>query len=218
MTAHIQEPMIAHMTMASIANITRYTDPEDYEFILVSNDEKFPVRDDYKVLKIDRYERVNNTTYNQAMNIGAKLAKGDYLCFIQNDVFVWEYWLNDLKEYILRNLADCVIPDQVPRDRAFVKQAQMMDYEEAMKYGSRDEGLMFMTREAYDQMKGFRDDLKILQGKDTLERMANAGVRQIDTCKVMISHIMAATNLSLLHKDPKEYDERMKHDAAILNK
>ena len=217
MTANITEPFLAHMTMAAVANITRYTDPEDYEFILISNNEKFPVRDDYKVLKIDRYERVNNTTYNEAMNIGAKFAKGDFLCFIQNDVFVWEYWLEDLKEYILRNLADCVIPDQCPRDRAFVKMAQQMDYEEAMKFGSRDEGLMFMTRLAYDQMRGFREDLQILQGKNNFERMAKAGVRQIDTCKVMITHIMAATNLSLLHRYPKDYDERMKHDAEILN-
>ena len=218
MTAYIQEPFQAHMTMASIANITRYTDPEDYELILMSDSEKFPVRDDYKVLKIDRYERTENVSYTQAMNMGARLATGDYLCFIQNDIFVWEYWLDDLKEYFIRGLADCVIPDQCPRDRAFVKKAQQMDYEEAMKFGSRDAGLLYITRDAFRRTHGWNEELTLLCDTDFYQRMAKAGVRQIDTCKVMITHIMAATNLARLHRKPEEYDNMMRHDAEILNK
>ena len=53
MTCYLQEPFQAHMTMAALANIARYTDPDTYELILMSDSEKFPVRDDYKVLKID---------------------------------------------------------------------------------------------------------------------------------------------------------------------
>lgn len=217
MTAYIQEPWQAHMTMATLANITRYTDPNDYELILVSDSEKFPVRDDYHVLKIDRYERTNKLSYTKSLNYGAKLARGEYLCFIQNDVFVWREWLDDLKEYVLRNIADCVIPDQVPRSYDDVEKIKMLDYEEAM-YGSRDEGLLFITKEGFRRTGGFNESLTMLQARDFYERMNNNGVRQIDTCKVMISHIMAATNLNRLYKDPKEYDMMMKSDALILNK
>lgn len=215
MTAHIQEPMQAHMTMAALANIRRYTEGE-YELILVSDSEKFAVRDEYKVLNIDQYIKVENTTYTEAMNLGAEKAKGDYLVFIQNDVFVYENWLKNLVYYLDNDIADCVVPDQCPRDRAFVEKSYKMTMEEAMEYGSRDEGLLIITREAFERMGKFDQRLKILQGKDIWARMANAGVRQIDTCKVMISHIMAATNLSLLHKDPKEYDRRMQEDSEKI--
>lgn len=217
MTCYNQEPFQAHMTMAALANITRYTNPKSYELILMSDSEKFPVRDDYHVLKIDRYERTNGLSYTQSMNKGAKLAKGEYLCFIQNDVFVWGDWLEDLKEYVLRNMADCVIPDQVPRSYEEVEKIRLLDYEEAM-FGSRDEGLIFITREAFKRTGGFNESLTLLQARDFYERMANNSVRQIDTCKVIISHIMAATNLDRLHNRPEEYDRMMRSDAAILNK
>jgi len=33
-TAYNQTPVLAHITMACLANITKYTDPKDYELIL----------------------------------------------------------------------------------------------------------------------------------------------------------------------------------------
>jgi|SRR3990167_2022669 len=216
-TAFVQEPWQAHMSMASLANITRYTNPKDYELIVMSDSEKFPIRDDYKVLKIDRYERTEGLSYTQSMNRGAKLAKGEYLCFFQNDVFVWYYWLDDLKEYVLKNLADCVIPDQVPRSYEDVEKIKLLDCEEAM-YGSRDEGLLFITREAFKRTGGFNESLTLLQARDFYERMQNNGIRQIDTCKVIISHIMAATNMNTLYKNPEQYDNLMRSDASLLNK
>lgn len=217
MTAYIQEPWQAHMTMAALANVARYTNPDSYELILMSDSEKFPVRNEYHALKIDRYERTNGLSYTQSMNRGAKLAKGNYLCFLQNDVFVFGDWLEDLKEYILRNLADCVIPDQVPRPYQEVQSFKFMDYEEAMKFGSRDEGLLFITKEAFKKTGGFNESLTLLQARDFYERMSNNGIRQIDTVKVIISHIMAASNLNTLYKDPKKYDSMMKADSDILN-
>lgn len=216
MTAYIQEPWQAHMTMAALANIARYTNPRDYELILMSDSEKFPVRNEYKVLKIDRYERTEGLSYTKSMNKGAKLAKGEYFCFIQNDVFVYDFWLEDLKEYVLRNLGDCVIPDQAPRSYEEVKKIRGLDYEEAM-YGSRDEGLIYITRDAFRRTGGFNESLSLLQARDFYERMSNNGVRQIDTCKVIISHIMAATNLNRLYKNPEEYDQMMKKDERVLN-
>jgi hypothetical protein len=205
------------MTMAAIANVTRYTNVEDYEFILMSNDEKFPVRDDYKVLKIDRYERTNGLSYTKSMNEGASLAKYDTLVFMQNDVFVWDGWLPNLKFYIESKAADCVIPDQCPRDRAFVEKSYSMTFEEGMKFGSRDAGLLMITKEGFEKAGRWNEDLTILAEKDFYDRMAKNGVNQIDTCKVMITHIMAATNLNRLDEKPQEYEAMMKHDAEKLN-
>lgn len=218
MTTYIQEPFQAHLTMATLANITRYTDTEDYELILMSDSEKYPVRDDYHVLKIDRYEKTHKVGYTKAMNMGAKLAKGDYLVFIQNDVFVWEGWLKNLMWYLDNGVADCVVPDQCPRDRKFVKESYKMDHLTASRYGSRDAGLIMIRKSSFEKMGGWDENLSLLAEKDFWQKMGQAGISQTDTCKVMISHIMAATNLDRLYKKPDEYDKMMKHDADILNK
>lgn len=217
MTAYVQNPFQAHMTMASLANITRYTNTDEYELILMSDSEKHPIRDDYKVLKIDRYEKTEGMGYTASMNKGASYAKGDYLVFIQNDVFVWENWLPDLRDYLEMEIAECVIPDQVPRDRDFVLRSYAMDHIECMKYGSRDEGLLMITKKAFKRTGGFDEDLSLLQARNFYQKMANAGVSQIDTCRVMITHIMAATNLWRLHEKPEEYNKMMEEDAKKLN-
>lgn len=217
MTAYIQNPFQAHMTMATLANITRYTNTDEYELILMSDSEKRSVRDDYKVLKIDKYIKTEGKSYTQSMNLGAKEAKHDILVFIQNDVFVFEGWLPNLRWYLENAVTDCVIPDQCPRDRQFVLDSYNMDHLEAMKYGSRDAGLLMITKEAFKKTGGWNEDLTLLCDRDFYERMAKVGVSQIDTCKVMISHIMAATNLNRLHEKPEEYNTMMKKDADLLN-
>ncbi len=215
LTAYIQSKFQAHMTMACLANVTRYTDPADYELILMSDSEKFPVRDEYKVLKIDKYVRTEGKSYTQSMNMGANVAKGDLLVFLQNDVFVWEGWLSALRWYFEQGLCDCVIPDQCPRDRKFVKESYKMDMLTGSKFGSRDAGLLMISKEAFKKTGGWNEDLTILAEADFYKRMADNDVNQIDTCKVMISHIMAATNLD---RPIEEYDVMMKKDASILNK
>src|SRR5574337_1362293 len=104
MTSYIPQKFIAEITMATIANITRYTNPDKYELILVDCSPKYEVRDDYQVLKIDKHLKIDpDPGYYEAMNIGAKEAQGDYLCFIENDIFVWEGWLEGLEYYLDRS-------------------------------------------------------------------------------------------------------------------
>ena len=217
MTSYNQSLWLSQMTMAAVANVTRYTDPEEYEFILMSDSEKFKVRDDFKCLKIDKYIRTQGEGYTKSMNHGASEASGDYLVFMQNDVFVHEGWLPSLKHYLEHGLAECIFPDQMPRPRRFVKESYDMGYQEAMKFGSRDAGLFMITREAFSRCGGWDEDLSLLAERDFYERLGKAHVNYKDTCKVMITHIMAATNFSRLHENPKEYEEMMKKDADKLN-
>ena len=217
-TSYIQSRFQCHMTMSCLANVTRYTDPKDYELILMSDSEKHPVRDDYHVLKIDKYIKTEGMGYTKSMNEGAKLATGDILCFLQNDVFVWRDWLTDLRWYLDNKAADCVIPDQVPRSFEEVEKLRNLSMLNATKYGSRDAGCLMITKEAFDKTGGWNEDLSLLCDKDFYERMAKAGVSQIDTCRTMISHICAATNLDRLDNKPEEYAQMMDKDAKLLNK
>lgn len=217
LTTYIQTPFQAHMTMACIANITRYTNPEDYELIVVSDSEKFPIRDDYHVLKIDRYEKTEGKSYTQAMNYGASLASGDVLVFLQNDVFVWEGWLGGLLFYI-NNGYEVVFPDQCPRSRKDVLYFYSLDFDKAKEFGSRDAGCLMITKDAFERADRWNEGLTLLAEKDFYERLGRARARVTDTCKVMITHIMAATNLNRLHEKPEEYDDMMRKDAQLLNK
>lgn len=217
-TAYIQNRYQTHMTMTCIGNVTKFTDPEDYELILVSDSEKFPVRDDYHVLKIDKYIKTEGKSYTQAMNLGAKEATGDVLVFLQNDVFVHEGWLKDMRFYIDTLGFDVVFPDQVPRSRKEVTESYKRDFDhpEAMK-GGRDAGLMMITREAFEKVK-WNEDLTLLAERDFYERMGKARVSWTDTNKVLITHIMAGTNMNRLDEKPEEYEMMMKKDADLLNK
>lgn len=217
LTAYIQSKFQAHMTMACIGNVLRYTNPDEYELILMSDSEKWPVRDDYHNFKIDQYVKTTNLSYTQAMNKGAALAAYDYLVFLQNDVFVPPNWLSNLRWYLDEDIADCVVPDQMPRPYAFVQQAKKMSMTEAIKYGSRDEGLVMITKSAFEKAGKWNEDLTLLCGRDFWERLGKAHIRQVDTCKVMITHIMAATNIERYEKNQKEYDAMMAHDNTLLN-
>ena len=207
-----------HMTMESIATVTAYTDPEDYELILLDPVPKFPVRDDYKVLKIDKWLKPDpDPGYTACMNLGAKEAKGDYLVFMQNDVFVMEGWLEGLRKYIEFGY-EVVYPDQVPRDRDYIKETYKRNwFDPKTLKGGRDAGLFMITKKAFERTGGWNEELGMLAERDFYQRMGNAGVNWTDTNKVRIIHIMAATNLQLLDENPDEYNAKMKKDADILN-
>jgi len=221
MTAYIQNHLQQNMTTLAVANITKYTDPEDYELILMSDNEKEQVRDyddgSKSMYKIDQYIRTTDMEYTKSMNEGAKLAQGEYLIFIQNDVFVHEGWLKGIVSYF-RTGYDLVYPDQTPRDREFVLKSYAMTFDEGAQLGGRDEGMWCLTREAYDKIDGFNEDLSLLQAKDFYKRIDIAGLKVAQTCKVFISHIRGATNRQQLEDDYDGYNKRMDHDAEILNK
>ena len=83
--------------------------------------------------------------------------------------------------------------------------------------GGRDAGLIMMTREAFNKTGGWDEDLTLLAERDFYDRMGNAGLNWIDTNKVQITHIMAATNLNRLDEKPDEYNKMMTKDAEKLN-
>ena len=220
MTAYIQNHIQQNMTTLAVANVTKYTDPEDYELILMSDNEKDQVRDygdgSTSPYKIDQYVRTEDMGYTKSMNEGAKIANGEYLMFIQNDVFVHEGWLKGLRWY-LENGYDLVYPEQPPRTREFVLKSYEMTMEEGAHLGGRDEGLWAMTREAYDKMGGFDEDLSLLHARSLYKRIDKANLKVAQTCKVIISHIRGATNRQQLEDDYDGYNKRMDHDAEILN-
>ena len=212
---------LRHMSMASVAAIRRFTDDEDYELIIIDNVPKYPFRDDYKVLNIDPEKFIVNKEdkgYYGSLNQGAKMAKGDYLCFIQPDVIVHEGWLKNAVWY-LENGYDVVFPDQFPQTRDYIKRAYEMSFEEATKWGGREAGCNLMTREIFDKAGGWDDRLFNEYGEAAMyRRLDKAGARWTSTCKSLITHITAGTRYTMWDENPDIHNADMARDGDMWGK
>lgn len=223
MTTKIRTKTECHMTMSAIDCIGKYTNPDEYELIVVDPEPSEPIRDDYHILpKFIHLKPSPDPDYASCMNLGAKEAKGDYLVFIQNDVFVDEGWLPGLRQYLESGMFDYVFPDQIPRSREFVLESYKLDpFSPAIIggpfVGARDAGLIMMTKEIYDKTGGWGEGMSILAEKDMYIKLAAAGGKEAQTTKVFITHIMGAANWYQSATDPEGYDKRMKKDADKLN-
>lgn len=205
MTAYNPTHYLVEMTMAALANITRYTDTDLYELILMDCAPKHNIRDDYGVLKIDLHVKLNTDPgYYAAMNEGAKLANGDYLCFIENDMFVYENWLTDLCYYLDNNLLDAVIPDQFPRSRDRIKEYQNMTHEEALNAAGTEQGLVLIRKESFKKIGGWKKKGAEMGWRRFYANLADNGVSLGNTAKVIITHICGATYFYKLENESEK--------------
>lgn len=216
MNCYNQNKAQAHMTMAALQAIRQFTD-QPYEIILIDNEPKFAVRDDYGVLNLEKHIiHEKDPGCYASYNIGASMANGYYLAFIQNDVFVVEGWLDNMKYYIDNKHAEVVFPDQIPRSREYIIESKKlkMDDPEAMR-GSRDAGLLLTTRKTFDKIGGWDERIKaaIIGEKLLYEKMRDLGIGNLSTRKAMIIHIMAGTNLS---KPQEVYNKQIKEESEIM--
>ena len=210
-----QTPLSAHMTMACIANITKYTNPEDYELILVEDIPKFDVRDDYKVLKIDKHIILDEyTTFSKKVNLAVKQAKGQYLAIIQNDCFVWEGWLPNCRYYLDNKMADAIVPDQLPRTRQYIIDSYANSMETGFDNGYREACMIYLRKSSFDKVGGFNERLMALQDGDFYFRLLNAGVELHTTNKVQVTHITLGTH----YQDMDAFDKSMFNDSKVENK
>lgn len=185
------------ITMKSLENIFKYTD-EGYELIWMDTIPKqtfgqvylnpyyveqwqFNKRDDRRKIEI-----TDDPGQYSVYNMGAKEAKGEYLCFFQNDVFVPEGWLTDLEWYLDNMLeVDAVFPDQGLNFRETVKKSYQLEHKEAMT-GTRDAGILFIRRLSFEKIGGWNEGMKTHFGEgDLYGKLSHFIVTQ----KPMITHL-----------------------------
>jgi len=209
MLAYDLNQMMRQVTALAIEAIVKYTDEEDYELILVDTVSKgcenltfydtfdvfqFGKREDRRVIK--QYLRdMDNPGQYESYNIGAKIAKGDYLCFMQNDVIVTEGWLGNMKYPLDNNLAKAIQPNQFPKNRKYVKWAYGLDPsgEDCLK-GARDAGMTMMARDTFEKIGGWNGKIKMFFGeKDIYERLDKIGISVYGVTKAMVLHLNSMT-------------------------
>jgi GT2 family glycosyltransferase len=200
-----------HMSMACLAAIRKFTDMP-YEIIVVDNAKQWDIRDEYKVLNLDKVIETPLNTVYESYNIGAKEAESDVFIFIQSDVFVHERTLNKLLEYLEE--WDMAFPQQVPISRNDVLEISKVSDGTQTHIGGRDAGLIAITREAFERAGGWDGRFRNLLGeKAFFMRCDEAGVSWTDHTNAFITHIMAGSNLQ---KEEGLYNYEMSHDAQLI--
>jgi len=95
-------------TIPCIKSIYKYTNIEDFELIIVDNASKDGTRDYLKELK-EKHSNVKiqlnnkNKGFAAGMNDGLRLAEGDYLFILNNDILVTPGWLEKLTGHLENN-------------------------------------------------------------------------------------------------------------------
>lgn len=200
-----------HMDIACIADIRRFTDAE-VEIIIVDNDHTHRFRDDYGVLApYTIIENKQNENAYRSYNIGAEVAHGDKLMFIQNDVYVHERTIDKLAVYL--DTWDIAFPQQIELSREQVKQLYKTPDGGEAPFGQRDAGLLAITREAFDKIGGWCEEYHNLLGEAAFYQKIDKTLSWTDRTNAIVTHIKAGTNLS---KDSELYNKEMEHDAEIL--
>ena len=222
-TAYSANINLAQMSMSTLANIRQYTDPKDYELIVIDNEPKSAIKDDYGALKLgsDGHYIINEKDkgYPAAMNQGAKLATGQYLLFMENDIFVWENWLPRLRYYLEHNLTDTIGPDQVPHTRKEVLKYRRMSYEKAMTPGIQEQGMIMMKRSKFETTGGWDEKYwKFFGWPPFITKITRMGFRVNNTKKVLITHVCGTTVYDEYSKNNAKFNKDMKNEAKILKK
>jgi hypothetical protein len=216
-----------------LQSIVKYTDEKDYELIWIDTipegAEKLWWRGHYNDTAFmfdkrpDRVRLATSTTFKgdpgqyACYNVGAAFAKGDYLCFFQNDVFVGEGWLDGMKWYLDNKIADVVFPDQGARTRKFVKDSYKYKFDstDALQ-ARRDAGMLMMTRDAFDAVGGWDDRYKVHNGEgDMYLRIDQAGLKTVVTNKSMILHLEHAAGWERSVNDKDRYDQDAKVSSLL---
>lgn len=190
------------ITSACLGNIARFTNRDEYELIFVDQIPPSPasgLNHRYHHIDIDKkIEIQGNIGGSAAFNLGAKEAKGEYICFMHNDVLVHEGWLEALREP-LKNGYVISYPHQGASDREFIKKI----YSGEITKGNDDAGITMITKEALMKTGGWDERFKTIY-MDAAFRLRFPGASYC-TPKCFITHIGCGTLWA--------WDKDQEHDA-----
>ena len=200
MTAFNQDALQVQITSAVLGNISKYTDREDYELILVDQGNPPPdLNHRHHCIDIDKHIKIPHIGMSAAMNRGYKESNPDYpyVCFIHNDVFVWEGWLSTLRGFIEKDPTTIMMPHQGPSTRENIKNS----YLEENPRGNDDAGLIMMTKETFKKTGGWDERFKSVY-QDGAFRLRFPKSHWC-TGKVLITHI-GSINMYTSEQDGQE--------------
>lgn len=216
---------LRRFTEVCIWAIYQYTDPKDYELIIIDNEPKFDMNlhfglDEKFTSQLQEKIVVNEKDrgFYPSMNQGAKLAEGKYLVFIENDVILTENWLPNMKYYLEHNLTDAVIPDQFPRSREFRQWSYKATPEECFVKGTMDQNMVMIKKDVFEKIGGWDERFFLMYGHSAFfKQIAKCGFRIDSTHKVVIHHVFQSSLDAVAELEPKKMLEKQTEEAKVLN-
>lgn len=206
--------------MACIASIRAFTDPKDYELIVIER-AGYKLWDGHNTLNLKDGKYLEKTLEDDAgnsadMNEGVNLATGEYLVFIENDVILHENWLSNMLYYFEHNLADVLIPVQYHTTWENVQKWKSQTHEEACNPGLEEAGMVMMSRESFEKMGGWNEKMKrFLVWSSLINRANKVGLRIVTTYKTFITHIGGVSYWWQIENDKENSDLMMQEEIKV---
>ena len=213
MCAYDRTEIARQITLAALGNIQKYTDSEDYELILVDND---PIAKElyqkYQCIRADKHIVIADIGYSASMNLGAKESNSEfeYICFIHNDVFVWEGWLPKLIEELDRKQIDVIVPSQGHLTREQIKDS----YKNLDTRLDNDAGIMLMKKETFANVGGWDDRFgSVYHDGAYRKKIMQKGYILAPTSQVVITHLGWIT----LGQDQDKFEKLRTEEGSIYD-
>ena len=223
MPVYIINYPLFHYTGNAIGSIREHTNKEKtpYELIIIDNGStiKPPSPQSYYADKIVIHSQ--NLGVSIAWNKGVRVSFGEYIVIINNDVQVFEGWLETLKEVLDSGEADLVMAHPMysltePFARA-IESKKVLEGKSIFDSIGTDFSCVMFKKELYNEIGAFDETFfAYCQDIDFLKRMEVAGKKYKVVDKVAIHHISDATGASIpetpeiMNEDKAKYEEKWK--------
>lgn len=215
---------VFHQTGNCIGSIREHTDKEKtpYEIILVENGNGVETfKDRFEQTYADKViKNEENLGFAKAVNQGIRAARGEYIAIVNNDVQVFQHWLEDL-QLSLRSELDLVMATPMYgmpfaraveafelRAKSFQEGEEASDPQIKETYSDFVDFSCILTRKEMFDKVGLFDEQFHMYGEDLdlLRRMKEVGLTYASTKRVNTHHIIGSTS-SGLADTPQIMDE-----------
>lgn len=194
-----------HFTGNCIGTIREHTDKlkTPYEIILVINGKTGITIDRLEQTYADKVIQLEeNVGFAKAVNKGIRVARGEYIAIVNNDVMVWVSWLEGLQEG-LKHL-DLVMATPMygnPFARQFEAVKEWNKYCDPIEKSFSDfvDFSCVLTRKEMFNKIGLFDEQFFMYGEDLdlLRRMKQQNLKYASTKAVRTTHIIGATSTAI---------------------
>lgn len=189
---------IFHQTGNCIGSIREHTDKEKtpYEIILVINGNTGITIDPKDSLCDKVVQNEENEGYSKAVNKGIRTSFGEYIAIVNNDVQVFDHWLEDMQE-ALKDLSLVMATPMYGKPYARAVEAnELREKGFGTPYSDfTDFSCVLTTKALFDEI-GLFDEQFFMYGEDLdlLRRMTKEHKKYASTKRVNTHHIIGSTS------------------------
>ena len=208
-----------HYTGNCIGSVREHTKPGTYQLVIVDNGSplKPPSPRSYYAHKVIVNEENRGVT--KAWNQGIRMSNGEYIVLLNNDVQVFNGWLEDMKMYLDSGDADLVMAHPMySLTEPFARAVEAFEVKEGIRKLDpldKDFSCVMFKRSLLDEVGGFDERFfNYCSDVDFFKRMEIKGKTWKMLNHVATSHISDATGYSIaetpdiMNKDKERFAEK----------